>query len=75
MNSHEKEDNVVFDLWTVRFICRTEDIRQGVNYDRHQRDHKVADINYDRQGLAKMTSGAVVEAERETTYCNVSVVG
>lgn len=51
MKTLKHGDSVTVDLGTVRSIRRAEDIRRGVNYKWHQRDHKEADINKDRQGL------------------------
>jgi hypothetical protein len=68
MKTLKHSDSVTVDLWTVWSIWRTEDIRRGVNYKRHQRDSKEADIKKGRQGLKEATNRAIGEVEPETIY-------
>ena len=66
MKALEESDRVSLMLRAVRMVRRTEDVRCCVCDDRGYRYHEKADINDNCQGLAKATSGFVVEVEPQS---------
>lgn len=66
MKALEESDRVSLMLGAVRMVWRTEDVRYCVCDDRGYGYHEKTDINDDCRGLAKATSGFVVEVEPQS---------